>query len=181
MSSLKSVLYFVCLFVLSCFLFILPLLISPCPHFWSEFMASRDRLWRDYLKSLFLSGIQVSPRSVTILTFNFFKIPETTLKKVPCTASRILFVHTRRDNYQDDFASPLFLYKNIFVAFSLFVKINTIFRYIAPSKLDFTTFITVLWVTQSEKLGKLNIQNNLRTISLTSTILRFLLRPTKLQ
>ena len=55
MSSLKSVLYFVCLFV--CFLFILPLLISPCPHFWSEFMASRDRLWRDYLKSLFLRGI----------------------------------------------------------------------------------------------------------------------------
>ena len=82
MSSLKSVLYFVCLFVLSCFLFILPLLISPCSHFWSEFMASRDRLWRDYLKSLFLRGIQVSPRSVTILTFNFFKIPETTLKKV---------------------------------------------------------------------------------------------------
>ena len=118
---------------------------------------------------------------MTILTFNFFKIPETTLKKVPCTASRILFVHTRRDNYQDDFASPLFLYKNIFVAFSLFVKINTIFRYIAPSKLDFTTFITVLWVTQSEKLEKLNIQNNLRTISLTSIILRFLLRPTKLQ
>ena len=170
MSSLKSVLYFVCLYVLSCFLFILPLLISPCPHFWSEFMASRDRLWRDYLKSLFLRGIQVSPRSVTILTFNFFKIPETTLKKVPCTASRILFVHTRRDNYQDDFASPLFLYKNIFVAFSLFVKINTIFRYIAPSKLNFTTFITVLWVTQSEKLEKLNIQNNLRTISLTSTL-----------
>lgn len=82
MSSLKPVLYFVCLFVLSCFLFILPLLISPCPHFWSEFMASRDRLWRDYLKSLFLRGIQVSPRSVTILTYNFFKIPETTLKKV---------------------------------------------------------------------------------------------------
>lgn len=117
MSSLKSVLYFVCLFVLSCFLFILPLLISPCPHFWSEFMASRDRLWRDYLKSLFLSGIQVSPRSVTILTFNFFKIPETTLKKVPCTASRILFVHTRRDNYQDDFASPLFLFKILLLLF----------------------------------------------------------------
>ena len=123
----------------------------------------------------------MSPRSVTILTFNFFKIPKTTLKKGTCTASRILFVHTRRANYRDDFASPLFLYKNIFVAFSLFVKINTIFRYIAPSKLDITTFITVLWVTQREKLEKLNIQNNLRTILLTSTILLFLLRPTKLQ
>ena len=38
---------------------------------------------------------------------------------------------------------PNFLYKNIFVALSLFVEINTIFRHIAPSKLDFTTFITV--------------------------------------
>ena len=181
MSSLKSVLYFVCLFVLSCFLFILPLLISPCPHFWSEFMASRDRLWRDYLKACF-SGVfrcrRGQWRSLPLISLKYLRQPWKRYHVPPPVFCLFILVGTITKTI---LLHPYFFIKNIFVAFSLFVKINTIFRYIAPSKLDFTTFITVLWVTQSKKLEKLNIQNNLRTISLTSTILRFLLRPTKLQ
>ena len=115
----------VCLCVLSCFLFILPLLISPCPHFWTEFMASWDRLWRYNLKACF-SGLFTrtqqglirggpTPRSVTILTLSLKYLRE------PRKRYRLPYVVCSYSSgyYQEDFASHLFLYKNIFVALSL--------------------------------------------------------------
>ena len=163
-SSLKSVLYFVCLFVCFILLSVHPSLTHLTTSTFLDWIYGlKGEVMETIQKSCF-SGVFRSTHSTRIYTgrlhlevsddpYPFFKIPQRwTLKKVhlpPPVFCLFILIGTVTKKI---LLHPYCLYKNIFVDLSLFVEINTIFRHIAPSKLDFKTFITVLWVTQSERL-----------------------------